>query len=67
MSGVLGAILDVFSSVGTWISESVNDLMPMFYGESGLTFIGVLAVAGLAFSVIFLIIGVIQNFLHFRG
>lgn len=67
MSGVLGAILDVFSSVGTWISESVNDLMPMFYGESGLTFIGVLAVAGLAFSVVFLIIGIIQNFLHFRG
>lgn len=67
MTGVLGAILDVFSSVGTWISESVNDLMPMFYGESGLTFIGVLAVAGLAFSVVFLIIGIIQNFLHFRG
>lgn len=67
MTGVLGAILDVFSNVGTWISESVNDLMPMFYGESGLTFIGVLAVAGLAFSVVFLIIGIIQNFLHFRG
>lgn len=67
MSGVLGSILDVFSSVGTWISESVNDLMPMFYGETGLTFIGVLAVAGLAFSIVFLIIGIIQNFLHFRG
>lgn len=67
MNGVLQAILDVFSNVGTWIAESVNDLMPMFYGESGLTFLGVLAVAGLAFSVVFLIIGIIQNFLHFRG
>lgn len=65
---VLNAILEVFSSVGTWISESVNDLMPMFYtAETGLTFVGVLAVASLAFSIVFLIIGVIQNFLHFRG
>lgn len=65
---ILQSILDVFSSVGTWIAESVTELMPMFYSaESGLTFMGVLAVAGLAFSVIFLVLGIIQNFLHFRG
>lgn len=65
---VLTGILEVFSSVGTWISTAVSDLMPMFYtAESGLTFIGVLAVAGLAFSVVFLIIGIIQRFLHFGG
>ncbi len=65
---VLNSILDVFSSVGTWIAEAVSDLTPMFYSSaSGLTFLGVLAVAGLAFSVVFLIIGIIQNFLHFRG
>lgn len=67
---ILEAILAVFTAIGTWIGEAVNDLMPMFYtaGESGgLTFLGVLAVAGLAFSVIFLIVGLIQNFLHFRS
>lgn len=65
---MLDAILDVFSSVGTWISTAVGELVPMFYvADTGLTFLGVLAVAGLAFSVAFLIIGVIQNFLHFRG
>lgn len=67
---VLEAILAVFTAIGAWIGDAVNDLMPMFYttGESGgLTFLGVLAVAGLAFSVIFLIVGLIQNFLHFRG
>lgn len=65
---VLDAILDVFSNVGTWISEAVNQMTPMFYDASnGLTFLGVLAVAGLAISVVFLILGVIQNFLHFRG
>lgn len=65
---VLTSILEVFEAVGEWIVSAVNSLMPMFYtSESGLTFLGVLAVAGLAFSVVFLIIGLIQNFLHFRG
>lgn len=68
MTNVLSAILEVFSGVGEWIVTSVNDLTPMFYSaESGLTFMGVLGVAGLAFSVIFLLIGVIQGFLHFRS
>lgn len=67
MNGVLTSILDVFDAVSTWIGEAVTAVIPMFYGESGLTFLGVLAVAGLAFSVIFLVIGIIQNFLHFRG
>lgn len=65
---VLSGILDVFSGVASWIAEAVAELIPMFYvAETGLTFLGVLAVAGLAISVAFLIIGVIQNFLHFRG
>lgn len=65
---VLDAILAVFTAVGTWISTSVPTFFPLFYAaESGLTFLGVLAVAGLAFSVVFLIIGIIQKFLHFAG
>lgn len=65
---VLDSILDVFSSIGEWISSAVTDLQPMFWtAENGLSFLGVLAVAGLAFSIVFLIIGIISNFLHFRG
>ena len=65
---IVKAITDVFSEIGTWITEAVSDLMPMFYvAETGLTFLGVLAVCGLAFSVVFLLVGLIQNFLHFRG
>lgn len=68
MTGVLASILDVFESVATWIVTAVQNVIPMFYAaETGLTFLGVLAVAGLAFSVVFLLIGIIQNFLHFRG
>lgn len=65
---VLDAVLAIFESIGNWIPEAVTNLIPMFYtAESGLTFLGVLAVAGLAFSVVFLVMGIIQNFLHFRG
>ena len=68
MTNVLDSVMDVFTSVGQWIVEAVQDLIPMFWSsETGLTFLGVLAVAGLAFSVVFLVLGIIQNFLHFRG
>ena len=61
-------ILAVFTMIGTWLTTAVTSLMPMFYvAGSGLTFLGVLAVVGLAFSVVFLLIGLIQKFLHFRG
>lgn len=65
---VLDAVLNVFDAIGGWIPDAVTNLIPMFYAaDTGLTFLGVLAVAGLAFSVIFLVMGIIQNFLHFRG
>lgn len=68
MENVLSAILEVFSSVGTWLTQAVQSMIPMFYvAETGLTFIGVLAVAGLAISVAFLLINVISNFLSFRA
>lgn len=65
---VVTAVLDVFSAIGQWIAEELPTYMTMFYSaEGGLTFLGVLAVAGLAFSVVFLLIGIIQRFLHFGG
>lgn len=70
---VLDSVLGVFSAIGEWFSEFVPTLFSLFWtpgtgAEGGqLTFLGVLAIAGLAFSVVFLVIGLIQNFLHFRG
>ena len=64
---ILDAILAIFVAVGEWISDAVTAMVPMFWAEGSLTFLGTLAVAGLAFSVAFLLIGIIQNFLHFRG
>ncbi len=64
---ILTAILAVFAAVGEWFSTTISTLIPIFFANGSLTFLGVLSVAGLAFSVVFLLIGVIQNFLHFRG
>ena len=54
-STILDAILAVFISIGEWISEAVTAMVPMFWAEGSLTFLGTLAVAGLAFSVAFLL------------
>lgn len=71
--GVLTSILEVFTQVGTWFGTAFDKVIPIFWkaGESGtagsLTFMGVLAVAGLAFSVMFLLIGIVQRFLKFQA
>lgn len=64
---IISAITAVFTAIGEWIVSAILTLQPIFWSSEGLTFLGVLAVCGLAFSVVFLIIGLIQRFLHFRG
>ena len=65
---VLDSVLAVFESISEWMVTAFQSITPMFYDTTnGLTFLGVLAVAGLAISVILLIIGIVQGFLHFRG
>lgn len=71
---ILTAIFGVFSKFGTWIVETIPDLLGLFWkpaaesgGTGSLTFLGILAVCGLAMSVIFLLVGLIQRFLHFGG
>lgn len=67
-NGILTAILAVFTAIGTWITETLPSFFALFYvAETGLTLLGVLAVAGLGISVIFLLIGIIQRFLKFQG
>jgi uncharacterized membrane protein len=67
MTNVLSAILEVFTSVATWLTSSVQSVIPMFYeAETGLTFLGVLAVAGLAISVSLLLLNLIKGFLRFQ-
>lgn len=55
-NAILTAIFAVFTAVAEWITSAVTNILPMFYtAEAGLSFLGVLSVSGLAFSVVFLI------------
>ena len=71
--GILTAMTNVFDAVFTWIMSAINAIIPLFWtagtGDTGgsLTFLGILALVGLAISIFFLIVGLIQNFLHLRG
>lgn len=65
---IISQVTGVFTSIAEWITTALPKVTAVFYSsESGLTFLGTLAVCGLAVSVFFLLMGLIQNFLHFRG
>ena len=67
MQGVVSAITNVWSWLMNWLSQSIPSVVGIFYdAETGLTFLGTLAVVALGISVFFLILGLIQNFLHLR-
>lgn len=65
--GIITAITAVWDAIFTWLIGAVTDVMPIFYSAEGLTLLGVLALVALGISVFFLIMGLIQNFLHLRG
>lgn len=70
---MVGAITQVWTEIMTWITTALGSIQDVFYtagvdGAAGeLTFLGVLAVVGVAIGIAFLIIGVIQNFLRLRS
>lgn len=68
-TSILTAVLAVFTAIGNWISGSLTAMMPVFYqsGENGgLTFIGVMSVAGLGVAVILMILAMIRSYIRFR-
>lgn len=73
MNAVITAITGVFTQIANWISTTIPSITAVFYtpgtGDAAgqLTFLGVLAVVALGISIFFLLMGLVQNFLHFRG
>ena len=68
MTSILEAVFNVFSAIAEWFGEIIPVVSGFFWvAETGLTFMGVLAVIGVGISLIFLLIGLISNFLQFRG
>lgn len=68
-TALLTAIFAIFGDVGDWIVEMLGSITSLFWNatDNSLTFLGVLSLVSLGISVIFLMIRVVQNFLHFRG
>lgn len=68
MTTVVSAITGVFTAMASWITTTIPSVVAVFYDKTdGLTFMGTLAVIALSVSVFFLLMGLVQNFLHFRG
>lgn len=72
MAGIITALTAVFDAVFTWVKSAITSCIEVFYtsgseGGGQLTFLGVLALIALAISIFFLLVGLIQNFLHLRG
>lgn len=66
---MLADILTVFTEIFTWIREAMIGVVDVFYdpATSELTFFGILGIAALGISIFFLLMRVVQNFLHFRS
>lgn len=60
-------ITSVFTDIMDWITSGLNSVQGVFYANNQLTMLGTLAVIGVAIAVAFLLIGVLQRFLHLRG
>lgn len=57
----------VFDVIFTWLLSAIQAVVAIFWTGEALTFLGVLALIALGISIFFLLVGVIQNFLHLRG
>ena len=63
---MVSAITGVWTSVLTWITDSMGSIQAVFYDStnSALTFLGVLAVIGVAIGICLLIFNKVRDFLR---
>lgn len=64
---MISAITTIWSDVMDWIVDALGSVQTVFYNGTTLTFMGTLAVIGVAIAIAFLLIGVVQNFLRLRS
>lgn len=70
----MGILETVSSAIGSWITamfgwiaDAIEGIVPIFYttgAEGGLTFIGVMALFGLALGILFFVINFVRGFLR---
>ena len=64
---IVQTVFEVFDKISEWIVGAVNDMVPIFYNtESGLTFLGTMALCGLGVGLILLIFNVVKSFIQFK-
>ena len=64
---MIADITQVWSDIMTLLTGSINTTQTVFYGTDGLTFLGTLAVIGVALGISLLVINVIKDFVKLRG
>lgn len=64
--GVLTQVLETFSGTSEWFTGAIGDVTNLFYAENSLTFLGVLAIAGLSISVAIMLINMVKSFIRFK-
>ena len=66
------SIFEIFTAIAEWIVSAFTNVQSIFWtvaetGGGELTFMGVLMVISVGIGLVFLIIGIIQRFLHLRS
>lgn len=65
---IVTEMTEVFTEIMQWIITAITSVVGVFWNtETGLTFLGILAIVALGVSIFFLLMGLIQKFLHLRG
>lgn len=70
---MVGVITTAWTSILTWMVTSINSIQAIFYdatannNEGALTFLGTLAVIGVAIAITMLVVRIVSDFLHLRG
>lgn len=67
MTTVITAITAVFTAIGEWLVTAITAMEVVFWAEGALTFIGTLAVVGLAIAVILMVLAMIRSYLQLRA
>lgn len=70
---MVAAMTTVWDSIFSWLVGAINDIIPIFWDATansnagGLTLLGTLAIIALGVSIFFLLMGLIQRFIHLAG
>lgn len=67
MTTIVEYVFSVFTAISDWLVETIQSFVPVFYStETGMTFLGVMALCGLGVGIILLLFNIVKSFVQFR-